>query len=200
MLAVVVSSIMTGGLISKVGYYLPFLIGSSMLQVIGVGLLTTWEVDSLPGIWIGYQIIAGLGCGAAFQVPLIAVQTVLPLADIPTGSALISFSQTLGGSVFVAVTQALFQETLAKQLEEHVDIPGVPAGFIISQGATGFRNIVDPQYWPEIFKAYMHALRASYRVALVLSCVAFVFACLVEWRSVKKDDKQNEHKEIALAV
>ncbi|ORY87889.1 major facilitator superfamily domain-containing protein [Protomyces lactucae-debilis] len=200
MLAVVVSSIVSGGLISKVGYYLPFLIGSAALQAIGVGLITTWQVDSPSKIWIAYQVLAGLGCGAAFQIPLIAVQTVLPLVDIPTGSALISFSQTLGGSVFVAVTQALFQETLAKQLAERVDIPGVPSQFIISQGATGFRKIVDPLYWPEIFEGYMHALRAAYRVALVLSCVAFMFACLVEWRSVKKDSKDKEQKEIALAV
>jgi hypothetical protein len=42
-------------------------------------------------IWFGYQILPGAGVGVGSQFPLIAVQTVLSLADLPVASALVVF-------------------------------------------------------------------------------------------------------------
>lgn len=86
MLSAVLTSILAGVYVTLVGYYTPLLIFSAALMTVGAGLITTFGVDTVFGKWFGYQIITGLGAGVGFNVPLVAVQTVLPLEDIPIGT------------------------------------------------------------------------------------------------------------------
>lgn len=90
-------SLAAGVGITLVGYYTPFMLLSSVLAAVGAGLLSTFKVDTPASKWIGYQVIYGLGVGLSRQTPLIAVQTVLPLADISIGSGMIMFTQTITG-------------------------------------------------------------------------------------------------------
>lgn len=72
----VITLLATGFLSSKLGHYVPFFWGCSIVSSIGCGLITTWSVASPAGEWIGYQIIAGIGTGLALQLPPSAVQAV----------------------------------------------------------------------------------------------------------------------------
>lgn len=72
--AVSISTITSGWLVSKVGYYQPILLGGGALATIGSGLLYLLDTNSSTGEWIGYQILIGVGFGLAFQIPMIAVQ------------------------------------------------------------------------------------------------------------------------------
>ena len=92
-LGMVVFSIFVGGAITAIGYYTPFMYLSAILMPIGAGLLSTLKPDSGHAEWIGYQAIFGFGTGAGFQQPLLAAQAVLPLADIPIGTAIMMFAQ-----------------------------------------------------------------------------------------------------------
>lgn len=56
---------------------------------IGAGMLYLLKVDSPSAKWIGYQILSGIGGGAAVQIPFIAVQVVLDQKDMPVGSKLL---------------------------------------------------------------------------------------------------------------
>jgi hypothetical protein len=49
---------------------------------VGAGMLHTLKVDSGTGMWIGYEILAGVGAGACVQIPFIAVQVVLEEKDM----------------------------------------------------------------------------------------------------------------------
>ena len=88
-LGVVVMSIVSGVGITTLGYFTPFIILSSILMSIGAGLLSTFRVNTGSGEWIGYQIIAGCGVGLGIQTPIIAIQTVLPLQDVPVGTSIV---------------------------------------------------------------------------------------------------------------
>lgn len=48
--------IASGIIVSKAGYYTPVLIVGTALMIVGCGLLTTLQVDSNIGEWIGYQV------------------------------------------------------------------------------------------------------------------------------------------------
>jgi len=52
-LALVISSIVAGGLVTDFGYYTPFCIAASIIMAIGAGLLSTFEVDTGSAKWIG---------------------------------------------------------------------------------------------------------------------------------------------------
>ena len=60
-------------------------LGAAIFTV-GAGMLYTLQVDSGAGMWIGYQILTGIGAGASVQIPFISVQVVLNAKDMPTGS------------------------------------------------------------------------------------------------------------------
>lgn len=102
-LGVTIFSIVGGVGVTILGYYTPFMIVGAAVSAIGVGLLTTFEVDTGSAMWIGYQAICGSGLGLVMQLPLIAAQTVLNLEDVPTGTSCIIFFQTLGGALFISV-------------------------------------------------------------------------------------------------
>lgn len=55
-------------IVRKVGYYLPFVITCGILLTISAGLMSTFEVDTASGKWIGYQIIGGFGQGLGLQM------------------------------------------------------------------------------------------------------------------------------------
>jgi hypothetical protein len=97
-LSVVIASLIAGVVVTIVGYYTPFMIASSILMGVGAGLLTTLKVDTGHAHWIGFQVIYGLGVGFGMQQTVMAAQTVLSLQDIPTGTSIMMFSQTLGWS------------------------------------------------------------------------------------------------------
>jgi hypothetical protein len=59
LIAVVISSVASGGLISAVGYYNPFVLPSMVLFTVGAGTITTLQIDSPLRVWFGYQVIAG---------------------------------------------------------------------------------------------------------------------------------------------
>lgn len=107
-LGLVITSLIGGFAITVLGYYTPFVIGSSVLMAIGAGLLTTFDPSTGSPKWIGFQVLFGAGVGFGMQQPLIAVQAVLPARDVPIGTAMIMFCQTLGGALFISVAQNVF--------------------------------------------------------------------------------------------
>jgi len=84
------ASVVVGGAVTYVGYFTPFMWIGAAIFTVGSGMLYTLQVSSYAGIWIGYQLLAGIGSGAAIQLPFIAVQTVCSAKDMPTGSKLTS--------------------------------------------------------------------------------------------------------------
>ncbi|KAI5779503.1 MFS transporter [Geopyxis carbonaria] len=182
-LAVTIFSILAGILTSVFGYYVPFAISGAVLATIGAGLLSTLDIDTSSGKWIGYQIIAGAGIGLGMQAPMIAAQTVLKDNDVPIGTSAMVFFQTLGGALFVSIGQNIFTnqylDGLAK-LGDSVDIPAV-----IMAGATGFRAIVSEKALPAVLQAYNDAVTTSFYGSVALGGVAVIGSLGLEWISVK---------------
>ncbi|KAL5040945.1 hypothetical protein BDW71DRAFT_212603 [Aspergillus fruticulosus] len=196
MLATVVSSVSTGILVTIFGYYTPFLIGSTAIASIGAGLVTLYSIDISSGKWIGYQILLGAGVGAGFQVPMTAVQTALASTpdDIPQGTAAVMFFQTLGGALFIAVAQSLFQNGLIDGVVKYA--PSVDPDAIVKAGATEMRRVLEQlgqlDQLENVILAFLDGLRDTYRLSLALFLAAFVVACFFEWRSVKEGGKSAE--------
>ena len=181
-LALVVGSIAAGITVSKLGYYTPFLILGTVMMSIGAGLITTIQTNSGPGVWIGYQVVFGLGLGVGMQQPNIAAQTVLAPRDVPTGVSLMMFGQTLGGAVFISVAQNLFANNLVDGL---AGVPGLNAALVVNTGATLLREVVAPGYLDIVLLAYNAALTKAYDVALGLACASVIGSLAMGWRSVK---------------
>jgi hypothetical protein len=182
-LSVVVVSLLAGGIITAWGYYTPFMILSSAVTAVGGGLLTTLQPDTPSGIWIGYQIVVGVGLGMGTQQPLMAVQTVLDLCDVPTGTATMVFAQTVGGALTLLIAQNLFQNRLIGNLRGSV--PDVDPLIVLAAGATGLESAVPAADRAGVLQSYNDALTTTLYVPTAMAAVSILGAVVMEWKSVK---------------
>lgn len=79
---------LSGGLITVYGHYVPFLFAGAILATIGTGLIYTLDIGSPSGHWIGYQTLAGVGIGLSIQVPIIANQAFVSMSEISSVTAI----------------------------------------------------------------------------------------------------------------
>ena len=179
----------TGGIVNqKIGYYTPLGIFGSCVMAIGAGLLTTLQVDSGKGKWIGYQVVYGIGQGYSFQVPNLATQVALPKPDVPIGMALMFFGQLIGSAVFVSVGENVLGNQLVKRLS---GIPGFNPDQVTSGGATSLLSSVAADQRGTVLVAYNEALRKIYQIGLILACLAVLGMASLEWKSVLKQPTKN---------
>ncbi|KAH8588905.1 putative efflux pump antibiotic resistance protein [Bisporella sp. PMI_857] len=184
-LSVVTASMISGIGTTIVGYYTPFMLASTVVMSLGCGMITTWTTDTNHSAWIGWQACAGFGIGMGMQLSLVAVQTVLPTEDIPAGTALAVFCQTLGGAIIVAIAQSVFQNGLIQKLKENV--PGLDPTIVLGVGATGIRRVIDGDSIAGVVKSYNGAVVKVVQVSVATGVLTVIGGVAMEWRSVKKE-------------
>ena len=162
---------------------------SVILTSIASGLLTTLQTDTGTGKWIGYQILYGVGAGAALQIPTIAVQNVLPIQDVPTGLAIVILAQNLGPAIFLSAGNNVFNDKLLKNISA-LRIPGLDPSAILSAGATSLRTVVPEEHLAAVLRAYNEALRQTFYVALAMSCVGLLGCVFMEVKKVRLETKK----------
>lgn len=77
-----IATILSGGLISTFGHYVPFLMLGGILTTVGAGLIYILQIGSKSSHWIGFQVITGLGIGLVFQIPMIVAQSVCEASEV----------------------------------------------------------------------------------------------------------------------
>ncbi|KAI9649032.1 hypothetical protein NHQ30_001599 [Ciborinia camelliae] len=197
LISTVISSIVTGALITAIGYYTPVMIFCMILFAVGSGLITTFSLTTPISKWFGYQVITGIGIGVGFQGGVLVVQTVLPLVDVPVGTACVSFFQSLGGALFISVCQTLFQNGLKSGIEENA--PQLDPQAFLHSGATEIRQLLAQLHQEEalnvVLQAYVTGLTHCYWVTTACAIGSFVAACGLDWKSVKKGHGQEKQRE-----
>lgn len=196
MLAFVIGTISAGQLVSRTGYYAPFMILSCVFMPIGAGLVYTFDLNTSESKWIGYPIFIGFGAGLGLQQPQIAAQTVLKRHLVPTGLSMIFFLQQLGGAIFVSVGQNVLNKSLIPGIVRAV--PGFTPAMVVNTGATKLRKAIPPQYLLAALEAYNQALRQVFLVGLIMAALGIVGAGFIEWKSVKSKKKQMEAEKKAV--
>ncbi|KAI1459138.1 putative efflux pump [Annulohypoxylon moriforme] len=183
LISVVLFSMGAGALVTVFGYYAPFMILGTVIMSIGGGLLSTWKPDTSSGVWIGYQILFGAGVGMSMQQPLMAVQTVLDIKDVPTGTSILVFVQTMGGALFVSVGQTVFSNKLVQELAANV--PDLDPSVVLAAGATNLQHTLSPEVIPKVILSYSNALTTAFVVGTALCAFTVFGSAAIEWKSVK---------------
>ncbi|KAK6345733.1 hypothetical protein TWF718_007641 [Orbilia javanica] len=184
-LSLVLGTMISGGVVRAFGYYTPFMIASSVIMAIGSGLLTTITPSAGAGKWVGFQVLYGLGLGFGMQQPAIAAQAVLERKDVPIGTSMVMFCQILGGAIFIAVGQSNFVNKLVKGLVQ-INAEGFDPSKVIHTGATHLKEVVAPQYLPQVWEAYNTAIVNVFYVAVALCCASLIGSLGMEWVSTRK--------------
>jgi hypothetical protein len=191
LLSVVVSSTISGILISKTGYCNPFIIAGAVISPIGAGLFTLFTPSVGHPMWIGVEFIFGLGVGLGLQQATIAAQTVLDKEDAPTGISIVYFGQRLGGTISVAIGQNILDNQLIKGLSRISDA-GINPQSVVKTGATDLRKVLNAQQLSAVLNVYNGAIILVFYSAVGFSIAAAFGAFALEWKSVKRPQTRDD--------
>jgi EmrB/QacA subfamily drug resistance transporter len=173
MAGVLVASIGSGQLISRMGRYRVFPIVGTALMTVALALLSRLEADTSIVVVGTYMLLLGLGLGLVMQVLVLAVQNSVDYANLGVATSGATLFRTVGGSLGVSLFGAIFANQLATNLFERV-----PPGASVPQ-ATDPATIAALD--PVLHTAYVEAFAASIRpVFLAAACIS-LFAFVLTW-------------------
>lgn len=181
------SGLGTGALITAFGYYTPFMLICMALFASGSGALTTLTVDTIYWRGFGFQILTGIGVGIGFEAGIIVAQTAVPPASISIAISVIGFALTIGGTVFLAISQAVFQHSILQGIRTQA--PQIDGRFLLQSGVTDLyallasisqQSLIEP-----VLQAYASGARNVFWVVAACAAAAFMAACGLRWKSVK---------------
>lgn len=185
-LSTVIASVISGRLISIIGYYTPFILIAAATMALGGGLLTTLTDTTSPALWIIYEAIFGIGAGLGMRQSFVAVEASFKkLSDITTGVTIIAFSQMLGCTVAIAIAQSVFDNLLCNNVLT-ADLSYFHADLTLKTGVTNLKNIVSGDDLQTVLGLYNNAItRGGLSVATALGAMSILGGLAMEWHSVK---------------
>ena len=176
-------TVISGGLITVYGHYMPILIFGSAIATIAAGLFYTFDVNTPAGKWIGYQILSGAGQGLTIQIPVIVAQATVSPSDLSSASSIILFFMTMGGAIFISAAQSGFTNKLLKSIPTKA--PHVSPQLVVATGASELRHVFKPEDLPGIIASYMDGLKVAFALTIALVGVSFLVAFTPKWQNIR---------------
>ncbi|OJI86191.1 hypothetical protein ABZX51_002384 [Aspergillus tubingensis] len=168
---------------SAIGYYAPFMLFASIMMPVAAGLITTFKINTSFAELIIYTAFSGLAYGIGFSGPQNAVQTVLPVEDVPLGTSIMLFAQSFGPAVAIAVAQVLFVDQLSVNLRGLAS--GIDGASIENSGLSQLVENVSPAKTRDVLVAIDRSLIQTWYLVIGLACATMIGSLMIEWRSVK---------------
>ncbi|MBQ1054307.1 MDR family MFS transporter [Micromonospora sp. C32] len=160
MAGVIITSIVTGRAMSRIGRYKWFPVAGAAVLVVGMLLFQQLQVATTLWAAFGYMVVIGVGLGLCMQSLILAVQNAVSVRDLGAGTSSATFFRSLGGSFGVAILGAVLSSRLTTELAGR--LPGALAQLPPEQRAAvsagGNFSINDP--------AAIQALPAPVRAAV----------------------------------
>ena len=182
--------VVTGFLVGQWGIWVPFIVVGAALGTIGCGLCYTFDIGTTSDRWIGFQALAGIGMGMGMQIPIMANQAAVGMADISSVSAITLCFQIIGGSFSVSAAQAAFANTIANVLP--TTAPNVSVGAVLGVGATAIRSAFPEEDLPGILEAYMQGIKVVFALSTALVGISFLFALMPKWEKLRPEPPKTE--------
>jgi len=123
----VISSMVTGRIISRTGTWKRYLVSGMIAVVVGLGLLSTIDESTPLAELAVYMAVLGLGLGATMQNLVLSVQNNAAQADMGAASSLVAFFRSLGGSIGVAALGAVLAHQVSAEVTAGLAQLGAPA-------------------------------------------------------------------------
>ena len=175
MAGLLVTSILSGAIISRTGRYRPFPIAGTAVMTVAVALLARLGVDSPSWVATADMVILGLGLGMVMQVLVLAVQNAVEHRYLGVATAGSTLFRQVGGSIGVAAFGAIFANRLGDELAARL-----PAGAHVPTVANPavIRSLPAALHAPFV-AAFAASLQPVFTVAAGISLVAFVLTWLL---------------------
>ncbi|HTW41225.1 MAG TPA: MFS transporter [Solirubrobacteraceae bacterium] len=180
-----ITSILSGQLISRLGRYRMFPIAGMLLMSAGLALLSRLDVATSTAVSALYLLVFGLGLGLVMQVLVLAVQNAVDYSVLGAATSGVTMLRGIGGSLGTAVFGTIFSTRLAAQLRGAFH---GPLGAQVSHGArlTGAQVARLPGPVRSIYQhAYVRSLSPVFVVAAGVALVGFLLSLLLQERPLR---------------
>ncbi|KAK4085192.1 uncharacterized protein Triagg1_182 [Trichoderma aggressivum f. europaeum] len=179
--------IASGFLTTRIGYFVPNMIMSTILSSVGAGLIYSFDPHTSIGLWVPSLIIMGVEIGIGAQQPLMVTQTVFKGPDIALSTSALIFTQALAGTIFLSVAANIFQNQLISQI--HKLVPEIDPRDMIETGASSLLQLLEtrfPQHLNAGLTAYNNAIRQVFLLPVIFACLNVIPDAFMEWVSPVK--------------
>jgi hypothetical protein len=146
-MAIVISSIISGQIISRTGKYRIMGIAGTAIVTLGMFLLYTMNMETERLTTIFYMVIMGLGLGITFPLYTLVVQNAFPIQRVGVVTAAVQFFRSIGGTIGVAILGSVvnnqFHDRFPAEMAQQVNAlpPEAAARVPVDQLVAGMSNM-----------------------------------------------------------
>jgi EmrB/QacA subfamily drug resistance transporter len=175
MAGLLVASIASGRVISRIGRYRPFPIAGTATLTLGMFLLSRLTVDTAPWLASVYMAVVGIGLGLVMQVLVLVVQNNARPNEIGVVTSTATFFRSVGGSFGVAIFGAIFASRLADQLAQFPPAVTERLGSGVHLSPAQAAEL-PPVVHQDFLEAFAHALHGVFLWGMALAAIPFVLS------------------------
>lgn len=183
-------TIVSGGIMTKLGRYRPLLIVGFAFFPLAIGLFTRLDRDSSTGYWAGVQIIGALAIGIITPVTLPTILTPLPESDVAVATATWAFMRGFGTIWGAAIPLAVFNtkaDSLAAILlrdnEDARALLSNGGAYTLAAGGSLYATLGlddNPSLMATVKDIYVNSLRLCWQVGLTFALLGFLLTFLAK--------------------
>jgi EmrB/QacA subfamily drug resistance transporter len=139
MFGLILSSILSGQLVSRTGRYKPFVFVGFLFLIVGQVLMTQLRVGTNDWVLNAWMFITGLGIGPTFAIFTIVVQNAVPFHELGAATSDLTLFRQIGTTVGIAAAYTLFRLNFSwNVLRDQIIGAGAPAALVPAAPPAGF--------------------------------------------------------------
>jgi MFS family permease len=172
----VLSSTVSGALITRTGRWKGFLVVGAVLVTLGFGLLSTIDHETGMVLFGSFLFVLGVGIGMTMQNLVLAVQNTVAATDLGAASSAVAFFRSLGGTIGVSVLGAVLSSHVGDLIRQ--GLTSLPGG---AQAASSGDSVglADFSQAPPVIRtlirvSYGDATGRIFLISAVMAAVALV--------------------------
>ncbi|MDJ0346936.1 MDR family MFS transporter [Streptomyces sp. H10-C2] len=190
MFGLVVSTMVTGQVISRTGSYKWFPVASMAVGLVGAVLLSTMTAGTSRFSAALYMLLLGVASGLSQQVLMIAAQNTAPARDIGTATGTLTMARQAGSALGLSVFATIFYTRLGDRLPRYLSpelraelgTSGAPVSPATTHGLSG-------PLAHALSRAYADALSPVFTATVPLLAAGLVMALFLRNVPLQKTDR-----------
>jgi EmrB/QacA subfamily drug resistance transporter len=168
------SSTISGILITRFGRWKRYLLSGSILVVAGFALLSVLDHRTPMVLLGGFLFVLGVGIGMTMQNLVLAVQNTVAAADLGAASSAVAFFRSLGGTIGVSVLGAVLSSHVTELIRE--GLAGTPSAAASGSRSVGLADFKDapPALRTLIQVSYGDATGRIFLISALVAVIAVI--------------------------
>ncbi|MCU1692480.1 MAG: transporter [Frankiales bacterium] len=186
MVGIIISSGITGKVMSRTGKYKVFPVIGCAVMFVAVLLFATLGVDTPLWHASAFMVVMGAGLGLSMQTLVISVQNALPPQDMGVATSSVTFFRSMGGTFGAAVALSVLFGSVGGNIRDRAVAAKLPQDVIDRFGEasslndTSILNTLPPQVKRVVLEGFADSMHTSFLTVAFLLVPAFVLSLFIK--------------------